>query len=72
MFEAAGSPTQALLQAPALRLTGRASTFKIFPEDFIGDDEYSVCYFHVTVNEQHVQSLLYQAYDRSFQKLTGQ
>jgi len=34
-----GSPAQALLRAPALRRKGRASTFKIFAEDFIGDDD---------------------------------
>ena len=37
-LERSGSPTEALLRAPALRLSGRASTLKIFPEDFFGDD----------------------------------
>jgi len=44
-LKATGFPTQELLRAPALRLIGRASTFKIFAEDFIGDDKIVVCYF---------------------------
>jgi len=44
-FKVAGSPIEALLRAPALRLTGRASTFKIFPEDFIGDDMFGLGFY---------------------------
>jgi len=42
------------------------------PAQAFGDDDYGICYFHVTANKLHAHGLLYQAYEKFFNKLTGQ
>ena len=69
--QVAGSPTQALLRTPVLRLTAMLRMLKIFPEDLFGDDDFFVTVSHVSYELLLSNNEIVQPVIEFRQKLTG-